>query len=432
MTTTSSRTLAVARALTALTVLACSDNGATTSVSTGTRFCPSGGAGSYATLNDAVANTPANGQIVVCDGTWDLDDQVISKPLTIRSEHSGGAAIRDADTLRVAQQGRPAIRVSGFTSGTVRFVDLTFRIGGRGVVPSGEVPGTTRDTTGTYDKVVFDSTHWISRSATSAIGVVVRASTVPTAKVTFTHSDAVDMYIGIWSLAQVETETTFSTFNHTTIAGPDYSGNNVSDGGSFGTIADNTLHLCGSQGCIRIVGGGQVLVARNTMDGIPGASSLGGIVLARPTSPGPTGVLTIQDNVVNGAAISGASGSGAWTFQAGISLQDGAPSQHVVTGNKLNNVYIGISALAEATASNNVITGATFGVSQSSLRTLLFNRNDVINAATSFQAPGGAGNYTCNWWGQASGPILPAGAAGASLYTPFATARIAGTTNACP
>src|ERR1043166_578194 len=91
MTTTSSRTLAVARALTALTVLACSDTGAPRPVLPGIRFCPGGGAGSYATLNEAVANTPANGQIVVCDGTWDLDDQVISKPLTIRSEHSGGA-----------------------------------------------------------------------------------------------------------------------------------------------------------------------------------------------------------------------------------------------------------------------------------------------------------------------------------------------------
>src|SRR4051812_33697087 len=92
----------------ALATLSCSST--EPSGAPGTLFCPSGGSGSFVTLNEGAAAPTAGGQIVVCDGEWPLDDQLIDRAITIRSQHPGGATISDADTSHVSQAGRPAIR----------------------------------------------------------------------------------------------------------------------------------------------------------------------------------------------------------------------------------------------------------------------------------------------------------------------------------
>jgi hypothetical protein len=400
----------------------------------GTLFCPTGGSGAAATFDAAVAATPPGGQIVVCDGVWALDDQLIDRPLTIRSQHAGRASITDADTSLASQAGRPAIRVTGFTSGQVRFVDLTFVIGNRGVVMAPEVPGTTRDSIAgaTYDQIVFDSTHWSGKNNTISIGVYVRSSSVPTAHIEFTRSTSSDIFITVFGVGSVPTDVHSSTFTRNGQAGVDYSGGFEADA-AWGTTDNNTFHLCGPNGCIRVVGGGAVAILGNQMDGTPGVASLGAVVVRRATTGTHSDVVTIKDNVITGAPILGATGAQAWTFQAGVSLADPSTALHVVTGNQVGNVYAGIDATADANAHDNTFSGGAFGIIQSSLHTVQFNRNDLTGFTTSFQAPGGPGSYTCNWWGQSSGPILQTGSTTpSSLYTPFATATIAGKSTSCP
>ena len=395
----------------------------------GTLFCPTGGSGAHTTLADAVAAASAGGQIVICNGTFDLDNPVINKPLTIRSQHPGGAIIGNTDTLVQAQRGRPAIRVDGVSSGVVRFVDLTFQVRGRGVLLGG-VTASGTDTTGTFDQVVFDSVTFTGLNYTASIGVMVQPSSTAAPKVEFVRSTASDLMIGIYVVGAVEATTHFSTFNRNSVAGPDYSFGNVSLSNSFGSITDNVLHQCAKQGCIRMPTGGSVLVTRNTMDGTPGDTTLGGIVVIRSGVSGRADAVTITDNTINGATNLGGTGVRAWTFDNGVLIQDPSTTQHLVAGNHINSVYLGLYANGEVKATDNVINQATFGVGQSSLHTLLFNHNDVIGTTTAFQAPGGPGNYTCNWWGQASGPIVLQGA-NPSLYTPFATASIVGKSAAC-
>lgn len=99
--------------------------------------------------------------------------------------------------------------------------------------------------------------------------------------------------------------------------------------------------------------------------------------------------------------------------------------------NHVSNVGNGISILADLNTTDNVFTTGVAGFSQSAIRTVAFNRNDVSGFTRSCSAVSSGGNYQCNWWGSATGPVLVLPSF-IPMYTPFATTPIAGTATICP
>jgi hypothetical protein len=106
-----------------------------------------------------------------------------------------------------------------------------------------------------------------------------------------------------------------------------------------------------------------------------------------------------------------------------------------VSHNQMTNVFkaIGARASATVTATDNVIQ-TTFSpfeaVGTTPVNTLTANWNDVSDYVVALvNAPAlitSASNLRCNWWGQATGPLGMPAAVPASVYTPFATAPVAG------
>ncbi len=383
-------------------------------------FCPGGPAGSYESLRDVIDAAPAGGTVFVCDGTWNIDSVVVNKPLTLRSQHPGGATLGDSDPLRVLQGGRPALAIDGVASGLVRIADLGFLMGGRAIIMAG-----------TYDRVEIDSARFYGRDSTTSLGIEAFASTVPTARVDVTNSHFEAMGIGVFPVRNVEFNTRSSTFERFLIAGVDYSGSGTQN--SHGRIEDNIFRSCRQLGCIRVVQGGRdVVIARNRLEANASVGAIAAIFVQRGAGQTDRVPLIVEDNEIIGAATTGnPSDTTGWSLAAGIRISDVPSVVNVVRRNRIGGAYAGIRVWSDLDARDNVVSGGVFAFQQLLPRAVTIHRNDFTGQPRSFTAPNSGGNYRCNWWGSTSGPPNPPTNVPAQSYAPWAMQPIAATPVEC-
>lgn len=397
-------------------------------------FCPNGPAGSYPTLPEAVAAVWIGGTVLVCDGEHRVDLVFLNKPLTLRSQNSGGATLADADASQVYQGGRPALVINGVEVGGVRIADLNFSVGNRAIFAGG-----------TFDQVEIDSVHFRGRSLTVPIGVWVAASTVGSAKVDVTRSRFEGLMHAVFPVRAVETNVSWSQFDSFGGGAVTYSGatlNGVASA-SYGRIAHNTFTRCALPGCIRVVGPPQpskeVVIAHNVMTRATGPTQAAAIVVSRisASSGAVRAPVIVEHNQIAGAVLgTGPSWENA-TWSVAIAVQNlgglgGTPV--VLRNNRIRDVHTAISASAAVTATDNfLVSGARAITQQDPSVAVDFQRNDVTFETSIFRTSAGGhqGNYRCNWWGSASGPPFPNENVRPSSYTPWATQPVANTGVEC-
>lgn len=390
-------------------------------------FCPDGPVGTYPTLPEAITAAAAGGTVLVCDGEHTLDLVRIRKPITLRSQNPGGATLADT--------GRPALLIDSVPVGTVRLVDLNFLVRLRGIHAE-------RD----FDQVVLDSVRFKGRSLNSTIGVWIAPSSVETARVDILRSRFESMNIGIFPVADVETNVSRSTFDNFSGGAVTYSGRpgTPAPSVSFGRTEHNTFTNCSIHGCIRVVGPAhpskEVIIAHNVMTRPHGPTQAATIVVARsaPDVAAPRAHVIIEHNRATGAVIGNAASSHeqAWWSVGSFVNNLGGPrgSSVIVRHNRVTDYYVGISASAPVTAHDNYFMSGHRAIMQWNTAVAVdFQRNDVYFEMSMWRIAGGGhiGNYRCNWWGSTAGPPSPTVTFPASSYTPWAAEPIAGTSVAC-
>lgn len=100
-----------------------------------------------------------------------------------------------------------------------------------------------------------------------------------------------------------------------------------------------------------------------------------------------------------------------------------------VSGNTITNLYQGVmfgNAVTTATGSDNVIDNVVSGLMSFAGPNFVFRRNDITNYERAANVLNRHADLTCNWWGSADGPVN-LGTPSRTVYTPWATAPIAGT-----
>ncbi|HVZ47414.1 MAG TPA: hypothetical protein VG916_01410, partial [Gemmatimonadaceae bacterium] len=393
-------------------------------VPSATLFCPTTMQGAYTDLQAAVNATDPGGTIVVCDGTHDVDSVVVDRPLTIRSQHPGGATIGDSYTGPFGQGGRPAIAINGYTAGTVRFADIGFAAN-----------GTAIQALGTFDQIEIDSVHFTGRDSTTSFLVRVGASTEASARVEVTNSSFEHMTIGIFAISDVEVNVRHSSFNRFLSGSVTHSSGGVGGFRSRGTIEYSTFTNCWGVGCIRSFGD-RITIRHNYIDASAPASRPFAVFYNRTNPPDANSQpYVFEDNTIVANPLPGSPlVATSYAQQSGVNLVDPGALAAEIHRNTIGTVFTGvvISNGGSLNMTDNVITGGVFAFNRTSpLGSVTVTRNDFNGLLGSFRtansATPGPANYQCNWWG-ASGPLAPAvtgPALPASTYTPWAATPIA-------
>jgi hypothetical protein len=393
-----------------------------------TLFCPDGRPGSIPDLSDAVAATPVNGTVLVCDGLHNIDQELINKPITLRSQNPGGATLGDTDPNPVPSFGRPAIWIDDVVSGLVRITDINFEVRGRAIATGGGV-------TSRWDKIEIDGVRFIGRDATKATPVVINRSHVPGARVNVTNSYFADAFIPVQFIDAIEANVRGSTFERITNSVIRY-GTVTSTGapprGAFGRIEGNIMRGCGNQGCIRATTSNLVIV-NNTIEVLGTPRPFSAILVSRLPGFASAEPIVVENNTIVGSALDGdPKNMFSWTMPLGIELNDGMGLKGVVSANQLTNIHTGFHFSSGVDARDNVVTGGAYVLRVATPSPVNFERNNVVGLAASFdQVPTTGASLRCNWWGSLAGPTSPNPFLPATVYAPWAQEPIAGTSVAC-
>jgi hypothetical protein len=208
-------------------------------------------------------------------------------------------------------------------------------------------------------------------------------------------------------------------------------------GGASGVIQNNAIGVCTFQYCIRVfgntvTGGSQPEPVRILGNQIPlaTASATGRGIWLTNASSGP---FEVNGNQLTGVDVSGADRTDPLVYSyriAGIRVEDPFVAGEL-NANAISSANAGISADSAfaVTGLDNVITAVRVGILAEFAGVANIHSSDVTDYLVPI-GPGATysiGALTCNYWGAATGPIGVDPIIGSSLYTPFATASVAGT-----
>jgi hypothetical protein len=390
----------------------------------GVLFCSDGRPGSVQPLQAAIDATPPGGTLLVCDGIHDVSSSTINKPMTLRSRSPGGATLRDADTPGAGQGGEPLLWINGVAAGVVRITDIALMVNDQGIRPAG-----------TFDQVEIDNVRFTGTGTagtpTTVVAVRVDASAVPGARVNVSNSRFSELILGVWPVNRVETNVRHSTFDRFGGGGVVYSHGNTAETQSFGRTEHNTFTNCGAAGCIRVLTAGAVVVANNRLEARDQVVNLGAITATPSPHVGAQRKVFENNVIVSRPTGSDPAQASGWYFRSAIFISDQPGVEYVVRGNRMDQAHTALQFTSDLDAQDNVISGGVYAFQQGASRVVRFQRNDVVGTLASFTAVNAGGQYQCNWWGSTAGPVSPPPNIPAPMYSPWATAPIAGTANPC-
>lgn len=373
-------------------------------------FCPTGANGAVADLQTAVNMAPENGTVLVCDGEHPADGVVVNKSLEIRSQNPGGAWLLDQDPDFLPNTARPAIWAEG---GSVRVVDLGFRVRGRGLAGRGAL-----------QELTLESARFSSRQE-FARAVMLESTLSASAEVRVVRSAFEMVALGVLSNAGTLTVTE-SQFDHVRSA--------ISfSGSSAGSAQANVIRNCGAGDCV---------VVRSPVSGITVAgneliaddlSLPGGFGIAiRRFGPVPGASVLVENNTITGTQRAGSPTSTAsWTIQSAVIVQDVAGVVNEIRGNTISGAWNAVRITGGVNVNDNFIGNGVYAFWESGAVAAIpgqvrFARNDATGLLRSFRAASSVANYRCNWWGSAAGPQAIEGSIASTAYTPSASGAIAG------
>jgi hypothetical protein len=369
--------------------------------------CPAAGEDAYTVLKAAVAATPDEGTLVICDGSFRVDTTVVvNKPITIRPEHHGATTLADNYTGLTFGQQSQAVFIVRNAPGLVRIAGLTFAIRGRGVV--GDV---------NFVRLEVDSSRFVSRDT---IGIGVMTNRVPgVGVVDVSRSHFERLSIGFFAVGDNEANLHSST-------SVDMSGSTMtwSNSTTHGVAEDNQIS-CGGPGCIRILNAGATIARRNVLDARAVVVFGLGAIAVNPLAAGAHAPILVEDNTILSARLPGDSTViTGWTVATAIAVQDATPTIHVIRRNSITAAYRAFQLGGSADIRDNTVTRGFFAFQQGPNVPVTVTRNDFVSLGRSFTAPlNSVGDFRCNWWGSVSGPVNPPSTA---VYSPWALQSIAG------
>jgi hypothetical protein len=378
----------------------------------GTPYCPTGAGGAFTDLGMAIAATPVGGTVIVCDGVYAINPVLVDKAVTIRAKNIFGT------TFKYTVPNVAMMRIADVASGLVRLVGLRFETHRYGIWVDG-----------VYDKVVVDSAHFVGPqpAVPGSIGIFVRGTPAPTAKVEIGDNQIAAYTSGVVVTAPVETNLRRSHIYATTFAGISYESQT---GLVRGTTEASLFHACNPGTCVRVrgSGGSGIVIRGNRMH-----SEHDYTAAAIDLVPNPSGVgvpITVEDNDIISRRLTWGGPENAptgWGFGAGVRIFGIAGQRHLVLGNRITGAHYGAQILGETNMRDNVVKDGYYLFSQQTgTHPISVRFNDAINLIGSFTSFIPQGDFTCNWWGSAAGPTNPQPADPAS-FTPVASAAIAGT-----
>lgn len=370
----------------------------------------------------AMERVRPGGRIVIHAGTYPVQGLLVGKPLTI--EAAGGEM-----PLLDAAGASEHFRIRNMAAGPIRIRGLAFRgATAQNIVVEGEVADVEISANSFYPPE-GDRRRPVDQNF--AAGVAVWHTSKGTVTVAGNRFD--DGAVGVHGHGAHNLVVRGNSFRGQSNVAVQVGGTTT----STARIIGNEVSECeGVFKCVGIYDGfAEVIGNRFTIDiSLP---------IGAPISGGGRRAV-IRDNVILGTGgTRDPSDRNTWPMEAGIGLYRAA--DFVVEGNRISGGYSGIwFDQSSGTAANNVIdrvrtgigTWAVDGVNVLSRSNVVFRRNDLTNYVEplpSWSMEGfGSVDLTCNWWGTAGGPANLSSAIPSSIITPWASAPIAGTTNACP
>ena len=381
-------------------------------------FCPADAdSTTFELLSDAIDAVMVDGIVEVCAGTHTLATTgLINKAITLE----GASGTRPTLTT-VA--GNNFVLATYFDSGIATVRNL--------VLESGPAFGAFVFSEPYSDTFLDDVDILVTDPG--SMGIVAGRTLVPNARATIHNVSVTDGNWGVRGLEGARIDVLNSTFTGQGRFGIGYFW------GASGLIQDNTISPCGEEACVRVFGPGggyaqaePLRIIGNQLTATAADQTLWGLFV----SPGDQ-TFEIRDNSVIGVPpVGDRTQSGTYSFtQTGIRIQSPAAAGDL-SGNTLFGVRGGILmnfGTVSTTGLDNVITAVRSGVSVRSGGLLSIHSSDITDYVNPIGVDQGTSDLTCNWWGDAGGPIGVDGAIAPGVYTPWiTTGPVAGTsTTSC-
>jgi hypothetical protein len=362
------------------------------------RVCASGTGDSptYRTLAGALGATADGGTVSLCAGTHSTSALRIDRAMTLQAE-AGATAIIDG-TGSPSNTNLVNVRHG---SGIVTIRNLQFSNWTRAAVSI---------ESGYASALVEDAS--FAGAAGSLAGVMVSTTPVEGATVTLRRVTTTGGSYGVWASGSPHLEVTESRMDEHGIANA-----HVQSLGNA-TFQQNSFNECGNQACIRVAGGGQVVLANNTITTTGRGGNVHQAIVANAID-----ILVLRNTIQGVGTVTNPADRNQYPIR-NVAIQVlNPPSRRTsasVVGNTVRNAATGIVVNAtldngngsHASGMNNVFDGVQTAVTVRNGGTIRLNRNDFLNydwgvhfdrpAGTSFVLDGGS--LTCNWWGS---PFVP-------------------------
>ncbi len=429
----------------------------------------------FETMPAAIDAVMAGGTVEICAGTHVVDSVHVTKAVTFESKTGTRPVIR-------VTTARASFFVDAVTSGLVTFrgIDFENHSPRDGTVSPAKNTYSIR-IRDDYDQVLIDDATFTNQPGTTG-GVLAFTGGVPGARVQILNSQFTGGLIGFNAVSGPDADISGSSFGGHDVRAVQY----INASGTFGNnalgpncgsthclfvtgaasnvlatgniftenrtdvdsfrhhvvlvsadatarIEDNDFNGCGKGQCILAIRGSYAEVVNNrfTIDAaheptvaVNGSDGSGGTRV--PLFPPPT--LVVTDNTITGV---GAGANGYATIHSGIQAEFG--TMLTAYRNTITNTANGISGFGGGIitdARDNVIDNVRTGIGVWNGSQVSARFNDITNASLlDIDIPDSdpaLSDLTCNWWGDISGPDAVGGAPG-TLFTPWATAAIAGT-----
>lgn len=273
-----------------------------------------------------------------------------------------------------------------------------------------------------------------------AAGIATPAGVVTYGELTVRDVDAVDCgaFSCVYAVNGVDVSITGNRLANAAITGEDVETlhNLVFLWLSRGEVSDNVIDGCGRGQCIAVSGSSDADVVGNRITAYGEQGTRVGIVVSDGfRGPSRASAARVVDNVVTGVGSNDANveghAVGCFGEYCGLVTVEGGSTAEV-SGNELSNGNIGIYARdgGSITGRDNRVSDVRRGVAVLDAGSSAALRFNDVTGATFLdleESHAGGSDLTCNWWGSAAGPDAAASAQGPSLYTPWATAPVAGT-----
>jgi hypothetical protein len=233
-----------------------------------------------------------------------------------------------------------------------------------------------------------------------------------------------------WNCVHVQSSTatiTGNTFTH--IGGQaglefEFVSNVLARFGANVTV-ENNLHTACGYACYKILDGATAVIRQETMSVSPGHGTGPVLLGGRDDAASANNVITFEDNVVTGSGAVEPTDPASYPAEEGIALRW---SDAIANRNAFTLVARGASVGTDATLTggDNVFDQTFTAANIYDNGFANFRSNDFTNYVNPIDGGNGS-DLTCNWWGDAGGPVGVDAGIAADVYTPWATVSVAGT-----